>query len=528
MVKKMTKKKKVLEDHQRVGKKFIPPMKSRMDFTEIHYVQNLLPEISWIQYIIEDLGTREGVTTVIEFMRTRFSMQDGEKLPEVSLLSSYKSLSDIEWNILREQLEKKQLLAIITSALHPFVRAYPTDNPFKNLYTNAVGEVECQDVSLARKVINVLFDRRSRESSIVQVTIFFVNLDTGKLKITRDIKLPDLNSVFSDFDSEEAQRACAHARMNLNTANMFREPSTGDVWASYFWNRGRTLAPLETEFDIPKVNDSSQHPLQKFGVEFESYARTTLKELWEKLPVDIYQSEFYEVIGALLSRQCTLSVKITSDPALWDYHSGPLFLRAMTDCYITVAWILKDPLTRARQFMSYGLGQEKLHIEHLKAEHEELEAGEEKERLQQVIDIRTAWANSHRYTFLQEVDIGSWSGITTRKMAEEADCLSLYTFSYTPWSNAAHGSWNHVGRFDSKRSEDSLHKQIRQPYYFVHQEFDVVVNAVKYLDKLFVLVVSHFNLEMVNIPPYEWLMDKIVDLFNSIDVYQKPEEPSKC
>jgi hypothetical protein len=45
---------------------------------------------------------------------------------------------------------------------------------------------------------------------------------------------------------------------------------------------------------------------------------------------------------------------------------------------IAAAWILKDPTKRARQFVEYGLGQEKLYVERLK-QAKENESGEGQE-----------------------------------------------------------------------------------------------------------------------------------------------------
>ncbi|MDH3998206.1 MAG: DUF5677 domain-containing protein [Desulfuromonadales bacterium] len=519
----MTAKKKILEDHQRIGKKFIPPMKKMIN-KEIHYVENLLPEISWINYFIIALGQEVGAKAAIDFMRARFEVRSSESPCEVALLTSYNLLSAGEWVKLRQRLEEKGLFDSVRSALLPFVRTYPKDNPFENLYDTPIEVICGQDVDLARRVIRSLFDRRSEEASITQIIIHFIHIDTGKHTVNKDFKIPDIKNIFSDFSSEEAQEALAHARMNLNAVTIFQESPTKGSWASYFWNCGRALVPLETDYAIPHFDDNLQHPLVRFGVEYEIYVRSVLKEIWGMLPVDIHHSEFFEVIGALMSRQCTLSIKIVSNLDLWDCYSAPLFMRAMVDCYITAAWILKDPLTRAEEFIDYGLGQEKLRIEHLKTKIDELENEEERDRLQQEIDIMTEWLNSQHYHFLQDVNIGSWSGTSTRKMAEEADCLSLYQFAYVPWSSAAHGSWNHIGRYDSFMAEEPLHKHIRQPFYFKHQEFHFVDNAVKYLNDLLVLVVSYFKLEMDTLPPKTWLASKRDELFRVLDEYQEANE----
>ena len=43
---------------------------------------------------------------------------------------------------------------------------------------------------------------------------------------------------------------------------------------------------------------------------------------------------------------------------------------------------------------------------------------EEKEHLEHVIEVQKAWIDSQRWKFLVEVNVGAWSGKTTREMAE--------------------------------------------------------------------------------------------------------------
>jgi len=130
------------------------------------------------------------------------------------------------------------------------------------------------------------------------------------------------------------------------------------------------------------------------------------------------------------------------------------------------------------------------------------------------------------------VDVGAWSGIDTRRMAEEAGCSDLYRFAYMPWSQAAHGIWNHVSRLDAKQSRDPLIKHLLQPSYFPHQDFEVLVNATKYLDKLFRLVAGHYQVEVPIDLPYDWLMKRAPSLFEEISQMQvsrtsadKPKSP---
>ncbi len=310
------------------------------------------------------------------------------------------------------------------------------------------------------------------------------------------------------------------ARCNLSQVHSFYSETLGESWSKYFWNRGRELTPLIPKNVPPEISSAEQlHPIARLGLDYERYAWDVVDKIWSQLPVDIYASEFFEVIGALLARQCNLAVKLTCNSDLWDYHAGPLFLRPMTDCYITAAWIFKDRLERARKFILFGLGQEKLEIEHLKSELKNPGLDEEDRKcLEQRIAVQESWLNGQHFIFLQYVDVGSWSGITTRQMAKEADCLDLFTFVYQGWSHAAHGTWNHIGRFDALPTREPLHKYIWQPANLEHgRQVDVVIQATKYFDELCGLLVSEFKLQMEIPNPSAWLLQRLEQFFAEME-----------
>ena len=149
------------------------------------------------------------------------------------------------------------------------------------------------------------------------------------------------------------------------------------------------------------------------------------------------------MVGALLARQVTLARQMAVSPQIWNDHIAPIILRAMADVYISLVWILKDPVDRSRKFVLYGLGQAKLELEHHKVQIGDRKLTPEEKMW---IEASEAWINSQRFTFLTEVNVGSWSGIPTRQMAEEADCIDFYNYVYNPFSACTNSMWHHVAR----------------------------------------------------------------------------------
>lgn len=236
-----------------------------------------------------------------------------------------------------------------------------------------------------------------------------------------------------------------------------------------------------------------------------SIVESGMKERWEKWDVEIYDSETYEVIGGLLSRQASLSIYLAMSPPAWNGHIAPLILRCMTDAHINLAWILREPKERAKKYILFGLGQEKLYIEHLKAN-----SDVDDEQIQEMIEIREGWLNSQRRDFMTEVNVGNWAGINTREMAKEADCEGLYKFAYTPFSGVAHNMWQHISVYNLKPCDNPLHKYHKVPEILeAGIDPDYVYRSAKYVDRSYEEFDNTYKLSIDTPMPHDWFVDEI-------------------
>jgi len=230
---------------------------------------------------------------------------------------------------------------------------------------------------------------------------------------------------------------------------------------------------------------TTEDQIGEFVQAIENKIRRELRERCEAYNPDFQAPEVFNVAMALLARQATLAIEMASAPQLWNGHSAPLFLRAMTDVHITLSWILLDAKTRARQYIDHGLGQAVLELEHRKRDLESADQ-DSKEGLEEFISVAEGWINAQRWSFLVEVNVGAWSGKTTRQMAEEAGILDFYNYVYTPFSQGAHSTWYHVGRYNSNPSDSPLTRQLWVPDIASgSNDIWTLHLAAKYLDKTF-------------------------------------------
>jgi hypothetical protein len=248
----------------------------------------------------------------------------------------------------------------------------------------------------------------------------------------------------------------------------------------------------------------------------EAKIRKELRMKCEAYKPNFREPEVFNVLTALLARQATLAIELASAPQLWNGHSAPLFLRAMTDVHITLSWILLDPARRARQYIDHGLGQAVLALEHRKKEVNHIADADSKEKMAKIIEGEKAWIDAQKWSFLVDVNVGSWSGKTTRQMAEEAGILDFYNYVYTPFTQCVHSTWYHVGRYNSWPSESPLTRQLWVPG-IAEAASDIwhLGLAAKYLDKSFSLFDEKALLQKPSSDIQDWLHDEIHGRFPS-------------
>lgn len=212
----------------------------------------------------------------------------------------------------------------------------------------------------------------------------------------------------------------------------------------------------------------------------------------EAWPPDFRHIHVHEVVGGMLARQATLAKEIAGAPSTWNGHTAPILLRAMADVHINLAWLVLDPPMRCLKYISFGLGQAKLELEHRRDQIGDREPTDEEAAM---IDGLERWIDSQRATFLQDVDLGKWSGLSVREMAQEAECIDFYNYVYTPFSGCAHSMWRHIAAYNLEKCANPLHRYHRVPMSpRFEPEIDYLLLAAKYWDKTLATFAQASNL----------------------------------
>jgi hypothetical protein len=274
------------------------------------------------------------------------------------------------------------------------------------------------------------------------------------------------------------------------------------------------LTNVVLEVSMTEGGEKQLEALVRVAERYSEVSTRASQERWQLLDNSVYDSEVFEVVGGLIARQATLSGFLALSPVSWNAHVAPLLLRSMVEVHITLAWILLDMENRAKEFVAYGVGQEKLMLAHLRRMAEE--NPERAPNFQELISQKEAWLGVHKYEFLAEVNLGSWSGKNLRAMATESDCEQIYSLDYSGYSGSTHSMWQHLSIWNLEHCQNPLHKFHRVPMIqaaFLDEQF--LLDSAMYLSRTLTLVDKQFELDPTGPMPAPWLMNELNALSNA-------------
>lgn len=241
--------------------------------------------------------------------------------------------------------------------------------------------------------------------------------------------------------------------------------------------------------------------------------RDELNQRWNLWDKDLTKSHIYEVIGGIISRQTSLAIQFAKNPHIWNGEIAPMILRSMADNHINLAWVMSKSDEKCKEFILHGLGQLKLELEHRKKKMEEQGINTKDHPY---IQNEEDFINSQRYTFLTEINFGSWSGSNTRQMAEEAGLIDFYNNVYQPFSNCTHSTWGHISKYNTNISDNPLHKFLRHPDILeFNPDIHFMELSAKYLEKSISLFDENFPLNIKKSTAYLNLKESFKQIINN-------------
>lgn len=118
--------KRVLSDHQKVGKRFIPPFLQKVsNLQEVMWLDNILPELLWLGLLNEFYDYQTGVTLALSLAKAAVTVNDQRNKIWFASTSLYSILKKNQKNKIITLLHSSNELELLQKALFPLGAFYP-------------------------------------------------------------------------------------------------------------------------------------------------------------------------------------------------------------------------------------------------------------------------------------------------------------------------------------------------------------------------------------------------------------------
>lgn len=482
----------VLEDHTRKKRRLIPPVRAALgdNYSPFSWSLELVPELFWIMLLVDQLGPERGVEVARQMGKAAAQVSRKDPKPLFATVTSFSELSENEQQEILAIIDEEALLDF-RAVLGGLSVIWP-ENPFS--FTDLQSDDELQTViDGLTPILEEMYNRRSRAATLAISTAVYLGFNQGKIKVAKEVY--DNNATaFTDIqhypETEESRKAGSFF-LAMAPMLLIAKEETADLpdWVDAFWDGLSAIGGCFGYYqDIPQLPAVTKG-VEGFITACKHFVHQDFRNRENAWDVDLGKPQERQVLLALLARQATLAIEIVSNPGIWNPNTAPIILRAMADVHITLVWLMQNPEERVPLYVQDGLGSIKLEIAHRK---EQLEKGDKQggDQSKAYIEYLEHWLDSQQLEFLTEVNLGSWSGKSTRVMAQEAGCIDFYNYVFQPFSSAVHSYWSHVGRINVEHCQNPAHNFHLLP---VIHSFEPDTHWCRMAGKYFAKTLSSFD-----------------------------------
>lgn len=252
--KQLQKSKRVLADHIKIGKQYVPPM-SQFPWKDVRWMGHVLPELLWLGLLNNYYDWQEGAALSLSLARTatqvtgvnpkEFKKKFGKSPKQwFAAASSYSSLTVEQKAQLLAALKAAHQLLPITKALSSLAFFYPSC-PLNFLFAESISKQSNKQLNDFKNVLSAHFDKDETPATRMMTNAVYIAFCTNKLRVIasdnrdspEDSSLTNFPAVENYPHTEESRVVAASVRGTVYT--LFDE--TSSTWGDYFWNRGLEL-----------------------------------------------------------------------------------------------------------------------------------------------------------------------------------------------------------------------------------------------------------------------------------------------
>ena len=238
------KRKRVLSDHDKIGKRLVPPMLRAGRVNGISLGKDIVPEFLWLALLNNYHGWKTGVELSLALARQASTIcetntaelaESSRAVPKefFGTVTAYATLSHQQKETLVSGIKATDEYFPLTTALEPLVSLYPAC-PLLFLFGNKVPTPTSDAIDQLKCLIRELFDKHSKPAVWMFANAVYIALCTGRLQIHQGSQLSRFNDIEAYPKTERSRGVAAMVRATSYSLLAHTHPD----WAKYFWNRG--------------------------------------------------------------------------------------------------------------------------------------------------------------------------------------------------------------------------------------------------------------------------------------------------
>jgi len=461
--------------HRRTGKTFTPPLMQAPAPISLYSWQNdRLPEVLWAILLAGTLPRAEYLPLFCKVAKAGMKFRDNPKAsPSHTALAS---LSASEFDLIFAELLAEEHAR---SALAPMFLLEKL--PDRAYWTTRLPNVEPEAgwESMARAVA-VSLNRHSRSAVDAQwLRVMFLGLQ-HRLVFTKKEQLEIIDMLCAYPEEKEVPDWADTTICSIDAT--ITELSSQDqkrIWSEEFWNEClRKTACIPTRLSPPAQQPEFDYEpaKERWGRIYAGLAMHFFNTL-QTTDVDARHDAVFGLSLYAMSLVTSLMRPFSTRP------SGRHLLRSLAETHITLAYLTaKEDVELWRTYRAYGVGQAKLaFLKLVEREDEELPKHVD-------IDVLNQLANEDMWQEFVSIDVGQWTGLTVRKMAEIAGVKDIYDKYYVWPSGFVHAHWSAVRDSVFGICANPLHRFHRIPRPTRLDMQDVCFDAIEVMNGTLELV----------------------------------------
>jgi hypothetical protein len=446
-----------LSAHRRQGKQLIPPLMQIENRAPVSWINDQMPEMVWVALICAQTDRAKHLEVMRRFCNLCQPFSDQAQGVELDWNPTLTSMAQLPQAILGNVGRALDDARVPREVLSPLLlfEELPGRARWEELIPPLAEDGTEQAWQCLGSAVADVLDHQSQTATDIRWMNVMFKVVLGKIifRAGADDEFTEELRLYPDKGDMRRVRPRVRAmEIAFRQGPQGREPAA-NPWCAPFWNQClRDTVCMPAPPAEPHDPDVDREAIP---AELEQARRALLDHWANSLSTTAIDARHDTAFGLAFYALACLS-EAAAGP-MSRLVTGRLLVRTLTELRITLAFLVRkgDAETWTR-FRSYGSGQAKLAL----LKYEMLDGRQPSLVRPETLE---ALANEDFFQEFVNIDLGSWSGLDLRKMAEQSGTKDDYDRFYGWTSTFVHGQWAAVRDAVFATCLNPLHRVHRVP-----------------------------------------------------------------